>query len=260
MSARFVVSRCMNWLLLRGLGREQRHWGDFPDSLRERLGGEITCIDLPGSGTEYRRKAPITVADTVDDLRQRWLAERGQDQATGILGLSLGGMLALDWVARFPEDFRLGVVISGSAAGISSRTQRLLPNALLQLLGAGLSEDPLARELKILGFSSRLHAQDSQLAATWADYARSAPVSSRNVLRQMLAAARFTPPGPIAAPLLILGSLTDAMVSPACSPALAQHYDAILQMHPNAGHDIPLDDPGWVIEQIQRFLEARHPN
>ncbi|EER57837.1 hypothetical protein AcdelDRAFT_4590, partial [Acidovorax delafieldii 2AN] len=44
-----------------------------------------------------------------------------------------------------------------------------------------------------------------------------------------------------------------------CSLAIARHWQCALALHPQAGHDLPLDAPQWVIAQVQRWLEQAHP-
>ena len=38
-----------------------------------------------------------------------------------------------------------------------------------------------------------------------------------------------------------------------CSLRLASSWAVPLILHLHAGHDLPLDDPEWVIDQIQRW-------
>ena len=80
------------------------------------------------------------------------------------------------------------------------------------------------------------------------------PVRATNVLRQLAAAARYrAPPTPPPVPTLLLASTHDRLVSCACSRALARAWRCALVEHPHAGHDLPLDDPQWVVQQV---LEA----
>ena len=74
-------------------------------------------------------------------MRARWQTLAAQVAAAGgsadwrLLGLSLGGMVAVDWVARHPTDFRALVVVNSTArnAGFvwdrlqASKDQRLAP-------------------------------------------------------------------------------------------------------------------------------------
>jgi hypothetical protein len=41
--------------------------------------------------------------------------------------------------------------------------------------------------------------------------------------------------------------------------ALAGAWGAALRVHPTAGHDLPLDDGGWVAEQISTWWLSVHP-
>jgi predicted alpha/beta hydrolase family esterase len=50
--------------------------------------------------------------------------------------------------------------------------------------------------------------------------------------------------------MTVLASRDDKMVSPKCSEDIARYYNANLIEHPSAGHDLTLDDPSWVTEQI----------
>src|SRR5262245_38107773 len=98
----------MRWLLLRGLTREARHWGRFPAILEATLGARTACVDLPGVGTEAGKLSPISIPEIVDHVRARWSRE-GEEWS--LLGISLGGMIAAEWVYRFPTDFARVVLI-----------------------------------------------------------------------------------------------------------------------------------------------------
>jgi pimeloyl-ACP methyl ester carboxylesterase len=72
-----------------------------------------------------------------------------------------------------------------------------------------------------------------------------------NALRQLWAASRFVAPLTTPTiPTLLLASTHDALVSVECSRAIAHQWKLQLAEHPTAGHDLPLDDAGWVIEQV----------
>ena len=93
------------------------------------------------------------------------------------------------------------------------------------------------------------------VVAQWAAVRRQRPVSARNAVRQLVAAARYC--APAAAPVdrvLLLGSQEDRLVSSQCSQAIAQAWGLPLQLHPWAGHDLPLDDPQWVIDAVLQWL------
>jgi hypothetical protein len=56
---------------------------------------------------------------------------------------------------------------------------------------------------------------------------------------------------------LFLASQNDGVVSPLCTRELARVYGCRYEEHPSAGHDLPLDAPGWLCERIDAFERER---
>lgn len=243
------------WVFLRGLSREARHWGDFPATFRASLGasaGDILTPDLPGNGRRHREESPLTVEAMMEACR-RDLREQGRAPPYHLLALSLGGMVALAWARRYPEECRAVVLLSSSLRPHNPIRQRLRPGAwpiLLKLLLA----TPEQRESAILALTSADPRAHRQVLPDWLAYARECPVSRRNTLRQLLAAARFHMPEKPAARLLILAGEGDRMVDPRCSATLAATWGADFARHPTAGHDLPLDAGAWVADKVRDWL------
>jgi hypothetical protein len=81
------------------------------------------------------------------------------------------------------------------------------------------------------------------------------PVSATNALRQLLAAARYRAPAVVPHPhILLLASQNNRLENSRCSRAIAHGWQCDLALHPHAGHDLPLDAPLWVLEQVQQRL------
>ena len=241
----------MRWLLLRGLTRERRHWARFPEIFESTVGDRTSMVDLPGVGTEAGMRSPTSIPEIVDDIRHRWPKNGGP---WSLLGISLGGMIAVDWVHRFPSDFDRVVLINSSAGGLSPARHRLRFANLPQLIKSVVDRDLVERELGILGLTTANHAKNRILAEEWAGYLREAPPKPRVALAQILAAARFRPPQRLPIPALILSSEGDRFTDPSCSRRLAEHFGAELRLHPSAGHDLPLDDPEWVAGQVASWI------
>lgn len=209
----------------------------------------MVTLDLPGVGTERHRPSPWSVPAIVEDLRAR-LPRDGVPM--GIYAQSLGGMIALEWVSRHPDDFAQVVVCNTSARDLSSLAHRLSWFGRRTMVEALVARTALAREqltLKLVANSvaGRAHAEE------FAAVAVAEPVGYSVLLRQLVAAARHRAPPRVPVPLLVLASESDRMVSPACSAAIAERYSAPLAIHPGGGHDLPLDDAEWVADQIVAF-------
>lgn len=243
------------WVLLRGLMREQRHWGDFPAQLAQALpGAQIITPDLPGNGARHAQPSPIRVAQMVASLRDD-LQARGLAPPYHVLALSLGGMAAVQWASQYPQELARCVLVNTSMRPYSPFYQRLrwqnYPTIVRQLLTGGVAQ----QEAMILRLTSQLRTDHDALLRRWSAYQREYPVTRANALRQLLAAARFRAPAARpAAPLLILASQGDRLVDHRCSLRLAAAWDRPYRLHPTAGHDLPLDDGPWVAQAIADWL------
>lgn len=248
----------MNFLLLRGLSREQRHWGSFPDTLCARIPDlRVHCLDLPGTGTESHRPGPTTVEAIAEDLRERWLALRDANPGEwGLLGMSLGGMVAMQWCADHPADFSRVVLCNTSAGNLSRPWSRLDPRVLPSLVRAMTFSDPVVRERLVLSAITCQLADLDGTAQAWASYQQDRPISRATVLRQLWAAIRFRAPERLEIPGLILSGGRDVLMKPSCPRLLAEHFGMPLQVHPEAGHELALDAPDWFADQMATWLEG----
>lgn len=237
------------WILLRGLARESGHWGAFTAQFAHAMPGcEVLPLDLPGNGYLYQQASPARVDGMVAHCR----AALARLQITGpvhLLGMSLGAMVAVAWSAAYPGEVAAQVLINTSLRPFSPFYQRLRPRNYRLLLRLALfGASPKNWERNILRITSN-GGQDAILPL-WHALRTQHPVTRANALRQLLAAARYRAPYTLATPTLLLASAQDQLVSVACSQAVAQQWHCRLLIHPTAGHDLPLDDGGWVVRQI----------
>ena len=245
------------WVLLRGLAREARHWGEFPAQLQQALGdAHIVTPDFPGNGRLHAQASAASVPAMTDSIRSQ-LIETGCRPPYHLLALSLGAMAAVAWSERYPGEIRRLVLINTSLATYSPFYQRLRPTRYPTLLATLFSGSASRREQRVLQLTSNLKnsLQQQNIVKQWAAYAREYPVSRANFLRQLRAAARFRPaPGAPAMPVLLLASRQDRLVNPACSLTLAERWQCPIRLHPAAGHDLPLDDGAWVVQCVREWL------
>lgn len=245
-------TRPSRWLLLRGWGRQAGHWFDFPRQLGEALDASCEALDLPGAGERRREPAPLSIADTAAAVEARLRAAR-PGESTGILALSLGAMVALELCARARLKVARLVLVNGSSR-LSPPRERLRPGALPSLLAALAHHNPIEREKRIYSLVTNLAPEAVQsLAERSARLSGERPNAPGTVLRQLVAAARFEPPRPQVATLVLRGD-GDRLVSPRCSERLAEHLGAPLRAHPTAGHDLPAEDPSWILERLVAWL------
>lgn len=187
-------------------------------------------------------------------MRQDFLKVRNEDEEAYLVAISLGGMIAVEWMKRFPADFKRATLINTSFGGISPVYHRLFPSALLFLLKVPVLKGR-SKESRILELVTNHKEIFNDTLDMWEVIQKERPVSLANTIKQLLAGATFTvgefyPP----IPLQILASTNDRMVSVECSRAIAKKWDLPILEHPTAGHDLSVDDPKWVAEKIRETI------
>ena len=246
------------WLLLRGLTRETAHWGSFVQAFQKAMPqARVIALDLPGNGQLHEMRSPTEIAAMVAWCRAE-LAQRGIRGPVHLLAMSLGAMVATEWAYRAPQELAECVLINTSFAPLSPFYRRLRPRnypRLLQLVLGGAV--PARWEQTLLEMTSNRAGELAGVLPEWIAARQQHPVRGANALRQLLAAARYQvgPQAP-AVPLLLLGSEQDRLVDVRCTLAAAQRWGSAVRLHPWAGHDLPLDDPDWVVAQV-RDWQAR---
>ena len=257
----FYTGHHMRWLILRGLVREQRHWGEFPTHMRNALREfdpevEVHMLDFPGFGTESERRSPFSIGEIVDDVRNRWktIASDGQKPCY-LLAISLGGMVAMNWVSRHPEDFKGLVLINSSATGFSPVTKRLKPQNYPKLLSLFSSGDVGIRERKILEMTTNLSGERLRvLSERHAGFAKK--VRKTDAIAQIISAIRFRPPSRLGIPLMVLGAKGDRLVDVSCSEQIARRFQGHLELHETANHDLATDDGDWIIAKLREWIPS----
>jgi pimeloyl-[acyl-carrier protein] methyl ester esterase len=244
----------VDWVLLRGLYRQSAHWHSFPTRLKEAFpGSRVLVIDLPGCGKNREVPSPTTIEGIVEFLRAE---DKDPKRPRAILSISMGSMVALDWCARYPGEFDQLVVMNTSARDLGAFWQRFRPRAwplIARALRPGGSV--AARERAILELTSNL-PESARRKAEAANVAIEAenPFPTMTGLLQLRAASRFKAPDRVAVPTCVLRSLNDRLVDSRCSGELAKRLGAELHTHSEAGHDLPLDDPEWVIQKLRGLV------
>ncbi len=247
-----------NWIFLRGLVRESAHWGEFPADFEKRFNARVFSIDLPGNGNQFAQDTPLSLKKLVEFVRAEWKKKNpAPGQPVQIFGMSLGAMVALQWMQSYPAEISRAVFVNTSLRGFSPFYRRISPGAYFTLARLFLGRNVQAREQTILSLTSRIPdwtaAEMKRRAAIQAKH----PVSKKNAFRQILAAlspidTRHKP----TQPLLLLNSLGDRLVHPECSKTIADAWLVPLRRHAWAGHDLTLDDPQWALNTVAEWLDT----
>jgi pimeloyl-ACP methyl ester carboxylesterase len=243
----------VHFVLLRGLWREARHWGEFTNHLQHRFPEAlISTPDIPGNGLRNHETSPDTIAGMTDALRQ----QVNLSQPVRLIALSMGGMIAIDWMTRYPAEIEAAVLINTSARPLSPFYRRLRWTAYADVLRL-LLHSREEREADILRLTSNRHSQNGKLLESWRQWQQQNPVSPASARNQLLAAMQFSITAKPQQPLLVVTSRGDRLVDYRCSRKLAQTWNADYVEHESAGHDLPLDEPEWLAEAFRQWFDRR---
>jgi pimeloyl-[acyl-carrier protein] methyl ester esterase len=240
------------WILLRGLARQAEHWGKFKDQFQARFPeDQILTPDLPGMGTAKKETAPTSMTDTMEFVRKTIRA-----QAEGpfhIFAVSLGGMAAMNWLDQYPEEIA-GAFILNSSSHLSPFYHRLRWEVWGEFLQMLKSPDARAGEKRVLEMVSNSEENRTQFLPLWETIRRTEKLNPAVPVRQLMAARSFRAPSPSEAfrKAKFFVSLGDRLVEPECSMRLAKHFGSKLYEHPWGGHDLPIDDPEWLLKRIEQ--------
>ena len=243
-------------LLLRGLGRESGHWGEFVDQLEaQKFCRKVICLDLPGTGPYRKLSSPLTIEENAQFILTQ--LEHHKFKKINLVAVSLGAMVGAELLRIEPDLFDNAVFMNTSFSNLSPIYHRLQLATVKRIYGILKNiENAKEREQEVLRMVSSTPEDHPEILEQWTKIAEERPIEPLNILRQLVAAARYkvssaTPNTPVT----LLNSSGDQMVSSACSEALSKHWTVSLITHPTAGHDIVVDDPDWVVAQLTRILK-----
>ncbi len=237
-------------VLIRGLGRDSRHWGPLLEELKQALPQlEILCLDLLGFGSKAEKKTPLDISEMTEDL----LSELPKDPVH-IIGLSLGGMVVMDLVDRYPDRVDKYIIMNSSLKSLSPPWERFKFNLIAPTLKQLIYSTPEDIEKLIIDtvFSDPT-SDKAEALDLWTEIQVQSPISKIAFLRQLYAASRYTGPKKLRATGLILTGEKDKLVSSNCSLRIAEHYNLELRVNPKSGHD-PLDAPVWFVDKVSGFF------
>jgi pimeloyl-[acyl-carrier protein] methyl ester esterase len=239
-------------LFLRGLTREIRHWNGFPERFEKKTGIPVISMDLPGAGTHAHLTSPRKIEGYIEFLR----AQITPGEKILLVGISMGGMIALKWAELYPDEVHSVYAINCSCKNLSKSKERFNLSKWKTILKILLTSDIQMKERLTLEITTNLlsSAEFEVITQNFMRIQQKAPVSKMSAINQLLAARGFQIHGPINVPVTIITGSGDQLVDTQCSLKLAELLKAKLEVHPYAGHDLALDDPSWLLDI---FLQLR---
>ncbi len=231
-------------LLLTGLGSTRLAWSKQLEAFGMQY--RTIALDHRDAGDSFQTTGRYTTADQADDIAAA-LPELGVSK-THVIGISMGGMMALELTLRYPELVDKLVLVSTTAGGKSS--QRPDWGLLMMMmtppwLRGGFRMERGERALRTYSAIAApgYFASHPEESATLAENARRLPLGRAAYYRQLMSTGKHDAVSrlpSIKAPTLVIHGEGDRLVPPGNGRFLAQHIPgAKLITYPNTGH-IPI--------------------
>ncbi len=235
---------------LHGWGLHSGIWAALGASL---AGHAVLAPDLPGYGHE----APVTPY-TAEALAERLAAV--VPPACVVLGWSMGGMVALAWAARRPEQVKGLVLVGTSPRFVNGGGWDLgLDPPVLEGFARELGRDYRGTLLRFLALQARggeaARGVIARLRTTVFQRGEPDPAVLAAGLELLRSVDLRTQVTGVSCPTLVVHGGHDTLCPPAAGRWLAAHLPrARLALHAHAAHAPFLSHPEWFVATLAAFL------
>lgn len=244
-------------ILIRGLGRSHRYFEPILPALARRF--QVILMDNRGAGRSESPPGPYTSAQMADDVVA--VLDAAGVSSAWLLGMSLGGMIALDVVQRHPE--RVRGLILGSVTARGSGVPVAVPMwpKLLLAISVLLPKRWARRVQAYVTLSDAFVDQADAVMDRWDAIAADEPFSIRSLWAH-LAAIRSHDSVPflsaIDVPTLVLAGRDDRLVPWRNGVYVADRIPgAELLVLDDCGHNIETERPAWMARRVTEFVANR---
>lgn len=245
-------------VLIKGLSFSAKHWFGYDDQLASHF--KVISNDNRGiSRSKSKVSWGLTVSDMAKDII-RILDQEGIDKAH-ILGLSLGGMIAMAFAAEHPDRCKTLTVMNSSVGG--RRKVRISPKVVLSALkNRGANKRlPQALSQYLIKREAPKELLD-EVVKKWEGIIAEDGLHRLTTFKQLLAALRFNSKdklSSISVPTLVLFGNEDRFVPTVNSFELYRHIPkARLMKIPEAGHEVFLEQPELLTRTLINWISEGH--
>jgi pimeloyl-ACP methyl ester carboxylesterase len=244
-------------ILLSGLGATRLFWWKQVDVLSRSL--RVIAVDNRDAGDSPLSSAPYTIGDMAGDTA-RLIADLNRGPVH-IIGISMGGFIALDLALRYPHLIARMVLVSTSAGGPAHvQAGPDLDDILTRIDGEG-AEARMRRIVPFLmghGYAD-LHPADVN---RYVEIFIAKPMGDEPYERQMGAATDYARRGTaegladITASVMVVHGTADRVIPFSNGQYLASHIrHSLFSVFRGVGHLPPIEDSDRFNREVLRFLQ-----
>ena len=245
-------------LLVRGLGRSHRFFAPIVAHLTDRF--TVIRFDNRGAGQSDTPSGLYTTEQMAADCEA--VMDAAGVGSAWILGMSMGGMIALELALMSPERVRGLVLGSVNPYGKRSTSCGIWPQLLLFI--SAFSPKKTARKIQAWVTLSDAFLKETgkdkadAMMDQWDQWAAMEPFRIKGLLAHTAAIFSHNSGDRLEqlnAPTLLMAGELDRLVPPANSRMMSEVIrDAELHIMPSCGHNIETERPEDMIALVRRFI------
>jgi esterase len=246
-------------VLLHGFTSHARSWDAFAEAMTDRY--RVLALDQRGHGETGWAPADAYGVDEMAEDLTAFITALGLERFS-LVGLSMGGMVAMNYAGRRPEELAALVIVDIGpeivAAGSSRIQQGLEASDVFasrdEAFAAARAVNPRPPE------AHHRHRVDASLMRTadgaWT-YRYDRALRSPSALRLRDREAAWRSCADIAVPTqLIRGSLSDILSPEVAARMMETIPNAVFALVEDSGHAVPLDAPEGFLAAARDFLKG----
>jgi 3-oxoadipate enol-lactonase len=247
-----------NVVLVHEMGGTLESWDDVVPTLAGRAA--VLRYDTRGAGQSVKLRGTADIDAMASDIATL-LDAVGLTSPAVVVGIAVGGAIALRFAARYPSRTR-GVLVFGPATGVAAeRRDGLLAHA------AHIAEAGMAEALETdLGraYPTRLRTDPAGFARYRARWLSNDPGSYAAIYRMLVGLDMRADLAALRCPVLAIAGLHDPLRPPALVEAVANQIPGAQFAKAETGHYAAVQTPELVADLIGAFLdrldaEGDHP-
>ena len=237
-------------VLVHEMGGSLESWDDVaPHFAKSR---RVLRYDTRGAGLSQKVRGELTLDTMADDIAAL-LDHFGIAGKVALAGIAVGGAIALQFAARYPE--RTSAVAVGSpATGIAAerRAPALERLAAIEAGGMAVAVD----DAMLNGYAPELRGDSRRFAQFRGRWLGNDPSSYATIWRMLATADMDAELAGLTCPTLVIGGSLDRVRPPPAAQAVASRVPGARYTELRTGHYMAVQTPDLLADTIDGFLTS----
>ena len=237
-------------VLVHEMGGSLESWDDvvphFASSRR------VLRYDTRGAGLSQKAKGELTFPTMASDIAAL-LDALQVSGPVALAGVAVGGAIALQFAAQYPERTR-AVIVGSPATGIAAERRPAASERLATIESLGMT--PVVDDAMLAGYAPELRGDVRRFEQFRARWLGNDPASYAAIWRMLVNANMQDSLSKIKCPTLVIGGSLDRVRPPAVAQDVARTIPGARYVEVNTGHYMAVQTPDLIAKCIGEFMTS----